>query len=219
MAGNPNIKPVPSIPEFRWNAKARRYIAPNGNFVKVERIRGALDAFITGTVDSIEILSNRLVAGEIPLAQWHSEMLLHVKNVNLAGGALESGGWYNLSAADFGKMGNKIKGEYGFLQNFAEEIASGKQKLNGGLTNRAKLYGEQGRVTYYDFATTSAKRDGFVEERSFLTPSESCETCISEAKRGYVRIGELIPIGSRDCLSRCNCFMKYRKTIGEVRIA
>ena len=219
MAGNPNIKPVPNVPEFRWNSKARRYISPNGKFVKAERIRGALDAFITGTVDSIEVLSNRLVAGEITLAQWHSEMLLHVKNVNLAGGALESGGWYNLTSSDFGKMGNKIKGEYRFLQNFAEEIESGKQPLNGKLVNRAKLYGEQGRVTYYDFCTDAAKRDGFVEERSFLTPSESCEGCKGEASRGWVRLGTLIPIGDRDCLSNCNCFMQYRKIDGEVRIS
>lgn len=207
---NPNIKPVPNVPEFRWNAAANRYIASNGQFVKVERIRGALDAFITGTVDAIETASNKLIAGEISLAQWQGEMMLHIKNANLAGGALEGGGWFNLSQADFGRMGQKIRGEYEYLRNFANQIESGAQPLNGRLTSRARLYGEQGRATYYEFGAIHAKEDGFKEERSFLTPSESCSECVGEAGKNWVPIGTLIPIGKRECLSNCNCYMQYR---------
>lgn len=218
LAGNPNIKPVPNAPNFRYNAAAKRYIGSNGRFVKVERIRGALDAFITGTVEQIEVISTQLLSGEISLAQWQTEMMLHVKNANLAGASLERGGWYNMSQADFGKMGQKIRGEYEYLRTFANQIEAGTQPLDGRLVQRARLYGEQSRVSYYEFASDSAKKDGFAEEKSILTPSESCGECIQEASRGWVPLGDLIPIGERECLSNCNCYMQYRKA-GETRTA
>ena len=210
----PAIKPVPGLPTFRWNEAAGRYISPSGRFVSVERIRGELDRFITGTTNLMEATSRRLVAGEISLAEWQGSMMVLTKEVNLAGAALESGGWYSMGPSEFGRAGQKIRGEYGFLNNFANEIADGTQRLDGTLVNRAKLYGEQGRVTYYDFARVTAEALGFTEERSRLQPAEHCELCVSEQARGWQPLGSIIKIGSRTCLSNCRCFMEYRKLDG-----
>lgn len=217
LATSPTIKPVPGLPEFRWNEAAGRYISPRGRFVSIERIRGELDRFITTTTNLMEASSRSLIAGEINLAQWQANMMVLTKDVNLAGAALESGGWYGMGPSEFGRAGQKIRGEYGFLNNFANEIESGVQRLDGTLVNRSRLYGEQGRVTYYDFARATAIAEGFDEERSKLTPSESCEKCVSEDARGWQPIGDIVPIGDRTCLSNCNCFMQYRKKSGETR--
>jgi len=216
----PNIRPVPQLPEFRWNQSANRYIAPNGQFLPFERVRGQLDKFITGVTDDMAAVSRSLVSGEIRLAQWQTEMMGLIKEANLAGGALERGGWYQMSQADFGRVGAKVRGEYDFLRNFASEIEAGTQRLDGTLPNRARLYGEQGRVTYYDFSREKAIRDGFDEERSVVTPGENCEECIAEESKGWVPIDTLVPIGSRICLSNCNCFMRYRNSAsGDTRTA
>lgn len=217
MAIPPVIQPVPGLPNFRWNAAANRYIAPNGRFVPIKQIRGALDGFIKVTTNSMEAISRRLVAGEISLAQWQTEMMVLSKNANLAGVALDRGGWYAMGPEDFGRAGRKIRDEYAFLNNFAAEIEAGTQRLDGSLHRRARLYGEQGRVSYYDSARAAAIKDGFEEERSVITPSESCEECISEDSAGWRPIGKVIPIGNRTCLSNCNCFMRYRKRSGETR--
>ena len=219
MPDIPNVKPVRSLPQFRWNVKANRYIAPNGRFVSSNTIRRGLDSFITATTDGMEAISKQLISGEVGLAQWQTEMMILSKDANLAGAALERGGWYGLDPSDFGRAGQKIRGEYGYLNNFANEIASGKQRLDGTLTNRARLYGEQGRVTYYDSARATAKKDGFIYERSIVTPGESCEECISEEKRNWQPMGAIIPIGDRECLSNCNCYMEFRKKGGEIRTA
>ena len=219
MPDIPNVKPVRSLPQFRWNVKAQRYIGANGRFVSSSTMRSGLDAFITNTTDAMQGISRSLVNGELSLAQWHGEMMVLSKDANLAGAALERGGWYGMDPSDFGRVGQKVRGEYGYLNNFANEIASGTQRLDGTLPNRARLYGEQGRVTYYDSARASAKRDGFDEERSVLTPSESCQECIDEDRRGWQPLGEILPIGDRTCLSNCNCCMEFRKKSGEIRTA
>lgn len=208
----PDPKPVPNFPEYRWNAAAGRYINSSGRFIKGAELRGALNSFITAQTNQMGIISELLVSGEIKLAEWQAEMMILVKDCNLAGAALERGGWFQMGPSEFGRVGNKIKGEYGFLRNFADEIASGSQKLDGTLGRRAKLYGNQARAAYYDSARASAVGMGFDQERSRLTPSESCDVCVGEEARGWQPIGEIIPIGSRTCLSNCNCYMEFRNS-------
>ena len=206
-----NAQPVRSLPQFRWNATANRYIGANGRFVSQSTIRAGLDSFITQTTRSMRGISQQLISGELTLAQWQAEMMVLSKDANLAGVALDRGGWHSMSQADFGRAGQKIRGEYTFLDNFASEIESGRQRLDGSLTRRAQLYGEQGRVSYYDSAEAAAKRDGFDEERSVLTPADSCDECVTEDAKGWQRMGDMTPIGDRTCLSNCRCFVKYRR--------
>lgn len=220
MTTAPAIRPVPNSPTLRWNEAAKRYIGPNGRFVPTKQVRGQLDKFIKGAVQSMDDISRALVNGEIGLGAWQTEMMVLTKDVNLAGGALQRGGWYQMRPEDFGRVGQKVRGEYGFLDGFAGDIASGKQKLDGTLPSRSRLYGEQARATYYDFSTAEARADGFDEERSRLQPAESCEQCIGEDRKSWVPIGNLIPIGDRTCLSNCRCTMEYRKKeSGETRTA
>lgn len=214
----PNIAPVPQLPQFRWNAAARQYIAPSGQFVPRSMVRRALDTFITHTVGNMRAVSQLLVAGELSLAQWQLEMMALSKQVNLAGAAMEAGGWYQMGAAEFGRVGAKIREEYGYLQQFANQVESGEQRLDGTLPRRAMLYGEQGRVTYYDASRASAASQGFDQERSILTPADHCAECVDQAARGYQPLGSMIPVGNRQCRSNCKCFVVYRdSTTGATR--
>jgi hypothetical protein len=72
-------------------------------------------------------------------------MRRHVKNVNLNAIALERGGWANLTPSDFGRVGQIVREQYGYLRGFANDIASGKQRLDGTLGTRAKLYSQAGQ--------------------------------------------------------------------------
>lgn len=214
----PSIQPVPQLPTYRWNEAARQYISPSGKFVPRAEIRGALDDFITSVTKSMGDVADRLIGGEISLAEWQTTMMELSKQANLAGTAMESGGWFQLGPEEFGRAGNRIRNEYNYLREFASQIESGKQPLNGTLRRRAQLYGEQGRVTYYDAARASAKSDGFNQERSILNPADHCDSCVEQAAKGWSPIESLIPIGSRTCRSNCKCYMAYRKSSGETRI-
>lgn len=214
-----NVQPVPGLPDFRWNATAGRYIAPNGQFVPVSMIRAGLNDFMLSVTDEMAVVSRSLVAGELTLAQWEARMLVLVKDANLAGAAVESGGWFAMKASEFGRAGAIIRGEYGFLHDFAKEIAAGTQKLDGTLIRRAQLYGQRGRSTYYDFAKVRAIESGFDENRSILTPADHCEKCVSEAEKGFQPIGKMIPIGQRTCRTNCRCYVEYRNSrTGETKV-
>lgn len=212
------IRAVPQLPEFRWNPQANQYISENGRFVPRSRIRAELSRFTRDISNQMENISRALIDGDIGLGAWQTQMMQLSKEANLAGAALERGGWYQMNQSDFGIVGNKVRGEYDYLQNFANQIADGTQRLDGTLPARARLYGEQSRVMYHEMGGRSATRDGFDEERSNLNPGESCQQCIDEDSKKWVPRGSLVPIGQRTCLSHCNCSMSYRKSnTGETR--
>lgn len=181
-------------------------------------IRAELDRFIGAQVAAMDEVSRLLIARKISLADWQLRMAALSKQTNLAGGALEAGGWFQMGPDDFGFVGSKLRREYKYLQRFAEQIASGAQPLNGQVARRARLFGEQGRVTYYDMAKRRLADLGFTEERSILNPADHCEECVSEAARGYVPIGSLKPIGQRICRSNCKCNMEFRGPDGTRKV-
>lgn len=213
-----NIRPDRLSPKFRWNDAAGRYIAPNGQFIPFDQMRSALRKVMGNLTAEMEAAANALIAGDISIGAFQTEMMVLSKEVNLAGGALERGGFYVMTPEDFGKVGAKCRREYGYIDRMGRQIASGEQRLDGSLRSRARLYGKQGEVTYFDFAADTAERRQMKEERSILNPGESCDVCIDEAKKGWSELHSLIPIGERTCLSNCNCSMEYRNLdTGETR--
>ena len=76
-------------------------------------------------------------------------MRRHIKNTHLNAIAMERGGWANMTPSDFGRAGQIIRKQYGYLRNFGREIASGKQRLDGTLGRRAQLYTAAGRNSLY----------------------------------------------------------------------
>ena len=218
MPSIPNMAPDPQLPEYRWNAIAGRYIDQRGSFVAADTIRAQLDKAIDSTADAMAAVSGRLQSGAISVAEWQTEMMGLIKEANLLGAASERGGWAHMTQADFGRAGRIIRDEYGYLRDFAAQIDSGKQPLDGTLARRARLYGQQGRATYYRFAHQDGLRRGFDEERSRLTPADHCETCVAEHNKSWQPMGEMIPIGSRDCRSNDRCYVEQRNSAtGETR--
>lgn len=202
-------------PEYRWNPDlkpAGQYIDALGRIVPRSAIRSALDQTIKAAGSEIRALAEALKAGNLTLIEWELAMREQLKLLHLATAALEKGGWAQLTQADFGRVGGILKREYGYLKNFANDIASGKQKLDGSFTRRADLYNEAARNTYYRFAEDGLRALGFDEERNILGQADHCDGCIEETDKGWVGIGELVPIGERLCNRNCQCSMEYRNS-------
>lgn len=203
------IKPVPQLPQYRWNEAAKRYIDSKGDFIKFDLVRSALDTFLDNQTKVSKGLGVALLEGNISLREFRTQMRGIIKQTNLAGIALEQGGWYQVAPDAWGRVGNKIRNQYEYLENFVGEIASGKQPLNGSLWARAELYAKQGRMTYYQATRITAIEGNFTHEQNVLTPADHCDGCLRETAKGVVKIGELVPIGERDCLSNCRCYTIY----------
>ena len=222
MPNVPNIQPDPLLPQYRWNAAAGRYIAPNGQFVGQQTIRLELDNVMDNITDRMVSLSQQFRAGTIDGRTFQTESMRLIKQTHLAAGAMEKGGWANMTQADFGRVGQIVRQEYAYFNNLISQIESGTQRLDGTLDNRMRLYGQAGRGTYHKFEREDRAGQGYDEERSILHGRDHCSTstrpgCVEEAAKGWQAIGTMTPIGSRTCLSNDRCSVSYRNSAtGEV---
>lgn len=134
-----------------------------------------------------------------------------VKQTHLYGASAAKGGWAQMAPADYGRAGREIRDQYAYLRNFAREIASGKQAMDGTLGWRAQLYAQSGRSTYHAIEQVEMRAAGMKEERNRMTPgAKHCDGCRSESSRGWVPIGTLVRVGHRKCNHNDKCWLEYR---------
>jgi hypothetical protein len=196
-----------------WDSKAMRFRAESGRFVRKSAVTDAVESAIAETAKRLKSLSTRLQTGEISVSQWVLEARDTIKAHHTLLGGIANGGKAQMSPADWGKVGSQTKFQYEKLQAFAREIRAG-MPLGKKFLNRITLYAEAGRSTYWAMHTRAHERAGFDEEMNVLSVSEHCEgdgSCRAETSRGWVKIGSLIPVGSRLCRARDRCAIEYRK--------
>lgn len=219
MPTPPKFRSNPLTPDYLWNEKAGQYInKKTGKFVSRTVIRTELDQVIDASGKEMARLSTQLKVRSISLAEWQTAMMQQIKTTHLAGAAMQRGGWVQMTQSDYGRVGRIVRDQYAFLRDFAARIADGTQPLDGTLISNAELYGQAGRTTYYNFWNTKMNDKGFDQVRSVLDPGvkQHCDLCLSEAAKGFQKLSDMIPIGSRICLSRDRCSVEYRnKKTGE----
>lgn len=197
---------------YTWDPSTQQYRGPDGRFVPRSEVRAALEKSLNKEMSKAKDLAQSLRMGRISLAVWRQEMRDMIKNVHLFSAALARGGWAQVTQADYGRVGNIVRGEYGFLERFAQGVANGTVEINSWFQDRALMYAEAGWDTYFQVETAAMKEAGFRFESNILSPVENCTgsgSCVEQTARGKVKIGALIPIGRRRCLRRCRCHKEY----------
>jgi hypothetical protein len=196
---------------YTWDAGSRRYRSTStGRFVSAAAVRAELDKSIDAAARAMREASESLRTGGMSLAQWELRMAEEIRNSYLASTALAKGGWAQMTPADYGRAGRAIRNQYEYLRKFAADIASGKQKLDGTLGRRAELYVQASRGAYEETRRRDEANRGMSEERRVRHARDSCETCVTEAGKGWQPIGTLRQIGDSQCLSRCKCQFEFR---------
>jgi HPt (histidine-containing phosphotransfer) domain-containing protein len=184
--------------------------------VEDRQVRAALDEAIDSAQDDVRALTQQLVDGDISLARWQQSMAQAVKDAHLNAGALTKGGFDNLSQADFGQIGGRIRDELEYLRGFAQDIENGAQRLDGTALRRSEMYMGKARKTHHKLHRKEMQKIGYNQERNVLGVAEHCEECVALTNRGdadgWVPNGTLTPIGDRICLSNCKCTIEYRTT-------
>lgn len=208
---------MPTPPRgYTWNESAKRYTDSRGRFVSKQAVRGAIDRELADADRIVRQLGEDLRNGRISLRDWQTGMRREIKRVHLNGAAAAKGGWAQLSPADYGRIGQIVRGQYGYLEKFAREVERGLP-LDGRFTQRVQLYSQAGRSTYHVADRREMETAGYTEERSRLNPADHCQQCRDEAAAGWRPIGEMVPIGQRQCRSRCKCTVEYRQAGERVR--
>lgn len=203
--------PLPLTPDYGWNEPASRYInLSTGRFVSRAFVAGELEKVIAASQTNIEGITQSLLDGNIGIPEWQLSMEREIKAIHTAAGATARGGWAQMSQSDWGFVGSQVKKQYQYLDKFAQDIASGKQPMNGRLMVRAKLYAQSGRGTHEEMRRRMERNKGKREERRLLAPAEHCTDCVTEAAKGWQPIGTLRPIGASLCRTNCHCRFDFR---------
>lgn len=124
-----------------------------------------------------------------------------------------------MTQADWGKVGAKIKWQYGYLQKFTKRLERGVLS-DAAAINRAKSYVSS---VYVSFANTfqDAQTD-FVaggknpEQCRLVTDSiEGCSECAADEAEGWMSVDDMGEIGSRLCQDFCRCDIEFQEDEGE----
>lgn len=193
---------------YTWDRNSLRYRSSTGRFVSQRSVKQSLNSFVRRAQKEIVSLATEVSTGAISIPEWQRQTANLVKSTRLASAAAAKGGWAQMTQSDYGRVGQGLREQYKYLRKFAKDIKRGIPA--GTVRNRAGMYAQGASGVYEETRRREAKAV-FTQERNILGRSEHCKKCIEQTARGWVKVGELIPIGSRTCLSRCRCRYQFRK--------
>lgn len=178
-------------------------------------VRAELDAYLANSAEPVIALQDALRNGAINIADWQTAMREQIKNAHINAIAESVGGYQNMTPADYGRAGQIIREQYGYLRDFADEIVSGKQRLDGTLNRRAKMYVDAARESYYKSINAKVQAGGITHICSVLNPADHCQECIALDGRWYeINDPTYNPPGNRICRKNCKCSEKYGVMVG-----
>lgn len=197
-------------PRIRWTGV--RYRDPvTGRFIARAAVRRALEDSLANLTRLTDTLAGDLRFGRISLVQWREQMRLIVKQTQMAAAELARGGRAQMTQSDYGRVGQLVRRQYGFLETWVDQIKAGLP-FDGRMEERAKQYLRGARSAYIAHEVQALRQRGFDEIRTVLHPAEHCPECLAEAARGFVRIGDHVPIGQRICRNNDRCTAEFRSS-------
>lgn len=199
------------MPELSYDVATQRYRGAGGRFVSEQGVRDAVEHLIGQASDRAAALTDRLKAGQATLPDWEAGMRAELKNLHVVTATVAHGGKAQMSPADYGWTGARLKEQYRFLAGFAAEAAAG-QPISPG---RARLYAEAARQSFEEMRHRDARLRGAVQERWVRRASESCPGCVEQSGRGWVAAGQLPRLGSQSCRTHCKCLIQTRTVAQE----
>jgi len=180
-----------------------------GRFVSERAVRDGVDRVADLASARLGELTARFRTGEITAVQWQAEMMAQIKQAHISAALAAYGGRDAMTPARWGTVGQLIRREYAFARAFAADVLAGRQRQNGRMDARARLYGQSIRGTYENIRRREVAAAGLRFERNVLHALESCAGCLAASAQGWVPLGTLPPVGSRTCRGNCRCTLAY----------
>ena len=197
--------------QFEWNAEKRRYYYESGRAVPLRTLEGWIDTAGQNAEQRIENITRELIDKKINITEWALQFKQELRNGHNAMAMIANGGREQMTPQAWGKAGAVIKNQFKFLDNFTRQIENGDIAITDTIIARARMYGS---ALYPSYVSAVKEREilaGATEERSVLTPADGwCNGCLEQAALGWVSMGELIPLGDRQCLTLCRCGYETR---------
>jgi hypothetical protein len=201
--------------DWSYDPKLGRYRRPNGRFMSEKAVAALIDGRIANLGDSLKRFTRMLIDGNITIDQWQSSVREAIKNSHIQATVLGHGGKSGMGPAEYGRIGQRLRAEYRYLQGFASDILAGRVSPAMALA-RVQLYAESVRGSYWEGASIRQAKQGYSMMRRRLDAQAAhCDDCLRYAAMGLRPIGSLPLPGQRcECRSNCKCSVEYKRGAG-----
>jgi hypothetical protein len=196
--------------QWSYDQKSGRYRDERGRFLSEKSVQ----ALVGGRIDKLDAQLRRftrmLADGSITLDQWQGSVREAIKAAHLQAAIIGHGGRDGMGSAEYGRIGQRLRQEYAFLQGFARDLLD--QRISTPLSlARISLYAASVRSSYWEGIAIRKEKQGFSLMRRILDPAaQHCEDCKLYSSRGIVPIGSIPLPGQRcACRARCRCRVEY----------
>ena len=195
---------------WQYSPIAGRYRGSNGRFLS----QSAVEALVDGRANKLGTLLRRLTDmlsnGDITLVQWQQSVREALKLAHTQAAIIGNGGRDNMQASDWGRIGQRLRAEYRYLEGFARDLLAGSVSTPMALS-RVGMYAQAVRGPYWEGTRIRQEKQGYSLMRRILDPqAKHCDDCLRYAARGTVSIGSLPMPGQRcACRSNCKCRVQY----------
>lgn len=209
---------------YFYDPQERKYYRmPSGRPVSDRQLRAAAKRVSAEASRRAKKETQQLIAGAIILAVWYARMRDLLAALYKTIWIVSIGGFVFDDNTQRNLFYLFIMAQFDYLDNFATQIETGEQALNGRAVARAGMYGGHGYSEWQNLRLLHAPELGYVEVRRILAPVEferHCSEkenhhsdrpgCVEIAARGWIPIAEMIPIGDCICYSNCLCDLKFK---------
>jgi hypothetical protein len=196
--------------DWSYDRNSGRYRDEKGRFLSQGAVEKLVDARIDRLDGTLKRLTRMLVDGNLTLDQWQSSIREQIKAAHLQAAIIGHGGRSGMGSAEYGRVGQRLRQEYAYLQGFANDLLGAR--LSGAMAvARAGLYAQSVRGSFWQGTELRKQEQGFSLMRRILDPqAQHCQDCLDFAARGIVPIGSVPLPGQRcECRARCRCRIEY----------
>lgn len=199
---------------YGWDSASQRFRdLSTGRFISERSVRDFVDNIADAASQQLGDLAARYRTGQITMTIWQAESRAVIKSSQIASALAAYGGRGQMTPARWGVVGQQIRTQYAYLTRFADDVLSGRQRLNGRMDARARMYGQASRTLYENIRRRESAASGQQFERNIRHAVESCGQCVNQSSLGWQPIGTLVPVGQRSCRSSCRCTLAYSRTM------
>jgi hypothetical protein len=199
---------MPKLKLF-WNETKLRYQTRTGQTVSRAEVMRSLDKITTQTSRKLVQIEKDYKAGAISRVEWQIRMRDQIRLGHTQAAMLANGGKAQMNASKWGRVGRQTRDQYARLQRWSLQRANGLAERMAGEV-RADLYAQAARATFWAADQHLHEAAGFLCT-SHTTKKESCSECLAEAGKPARKPSLVKPPGTRKCLGRCGCFLRYVK--------
>jgi len=207
------------LADFGWRGKlAQFWNRTVGRLVP----RLQINRWVTASIEAVPVgeWAEQLAAGTLDVGTWEENFREEIKKEYLRQAMIGAGGVEQMDAKAWGSTGGQIADQYRYLDDFADEVATG-DLTEGQIRRRSEMYINSAREALEREKEKAARKAEMNEVWWKRTAEESCPDCVDFENMGWRPVDPWpYMIGKRKarpgtgdtiCLTSCKCGLRYRK--------